>query len=38
MAAAQIVVTSRLKEAAELINTINAQKFPFMLTRILQKL
>lgn len=34
----QIVVTSRLKAATELINTINVQKFPFMLTRILQKL
>lgn len=33
-----IAVTSRMKEAAALINTIDASKFPFLLTRIIQKL
>jgi len=33
-----IALTSRLREAAALVNRINAQKFPVMLTRILGKL
>mmetsp|Transcript_28497 Transcript_28497/g.33703 ORF Transcript_28497/g.33703 Transcript_28497/m.33703 type:complete len:199 (+) Transcript_28497:18-614(+) len=33
-----IAVTSRMKEAGALINTIDASKFPFLLTRIVQKL
>jgi len=37
-AAPQIAITSRLKEAAELVNRVNTQKFPFMLSRILGKL
>ena len=33
-----IAVTSRMKEAGGLINTIDVAKFPLLLTRVIQKL